>query len=43
MFPICSSRRRAMVRVGAVEVLALASVSLFVAMVAVWAQVFSVV
>jgi hypothetical protein len=32
-----------MVRVVAVEVLALASVSLFVAMVAVWAQVFSVV
>ena len=33
----------AMVRVVAVEVLALASVSLFVAMVAVWAQVLSVV
>jgi hypothetical protein len=32
-----------MVRVVGVEVLALASVSLFVAMVAVWAQVFSVV
>jgi hypothetical protein len=32
-----------MVRVVAVEVLALASVSLFVAMVVVWAQVLSVV
>jgi hypothetical protein len=32
-----------MVRVVAVEVLALASVSLFVAMVAVWAQVLAVV
>jgi hypothetical protein len=36
-------RRRVMVRAVAVEVLALASVSLFVAMVAVWVQVLGVV
>jgi hypothetical protein len=37
------SRRKVMVRTVATEVLALASVTLFLAMVAVWAQVLGVV
>jgi hypothetical protein len=40
---LAKSRRRAMVRAVAAEALALASISLFMAMVAVWAQVLAVV
>ncbi len=44
MFPFCSSRgERHMVRAVAEEALALASITLFLAMVAVWAQVLGVV